>query len=862
MKVNVSIGDYFSKENPADCIKTLKYSLAKRWQEVEILELAALVGEKRYAMMPGHIIGGISYLNCKEMQLFVLEFPSSVKFCNIKERCDKYEIPITFAYQSYDFAGSEEQFNVVFAYESIIKTPFIINVILNMLYKIFPESNYKSICMNSIFQGGNKLIYLKENACFTFMHLFYPFFDSLNKGGSLQRNLYRFCKKQKILMINNRPAMGPIGLLPSFLAENIDPASIHIEGESKNSAIFIVENKESNYSINHKERTKRLGIEDKCICQLLNDFNGGQVFEDKALLAILTNLLYISGGQKHFLNVMDTFYNCNTSSKWKENISYLKGYLPHNCSENFCPYYCCCENRGTIISTLGMDKKIVKDEEIFYSLEEAADSLKKNLNQAHDSKADGIHLIKAQTAIGKTTAYINLIREYPTEKFLIAVPTNALKKQVLADLVIAGISQKEIFMTLSIYDTPFIDKETLNQISEAHKVGIHDKKNSVLSELYEEIKDDPNKKAVAAEYKNLIDGIKAIDDERIVVTTHSYFLQMPYIFLKKYTTIVDEDILQLQIFNETKSISLNCLNGLKKNNVSGYAVIATEMLNTKENEYRKINSSVTGSFFTEKELCELDYFEKNDNINDLIYAGAFVKIRDRESGEMVVKYFCPRKFYPMKYIILSATLNKEIYKKYFYGSMDVYLYPEKKAAYMGNLKQYTYHSLGRRDLSNKRQVFSYVKKMAHKEDLEIITFKEGKILRDVSGMNSKGLHFGNTTGINALSGKDIGIVGTPFKVEESYKIVACYLGADVNKKIDEFPRVQRVNYKNYNFLIMTYSEPLLREVQLYSLESELEQCIGRARLLRRDCTVYLLSSFPCEQAELQIHDYLLDAETI
>lgn len=30
----------------------------------------------------------------------------------------------------------------------------------------------------------------------------------------------------------------------------------------------------------------------------------------------------------------------------------------------------------------------------------------------------------------------------------------------------------------------------------------------------------------------------------------------------------------------------------------------------------------------------------------------------------------------------------------------------------------------------------------------------------------------------------------------------------------------------------------------------------RARLLRQDCTVYLFSVFPCEQAEIFVQDYL------
>lgn len=73
---------------------------------------------------------------------------------------------------------------------------------------------------------------------------------------------------------------------------------------------------------------------------------------------------------------------------------------------------------------------------------------------------------------------------------------------------------------------------------------------------------------------------------------------------------------------------------------------------------------------------------------------------------------------------------------------------------------------------------------------------------------------------------------------------------------DKTPRPRRVDYNGYNFLITTYEDALLREIQLHSLESELEQAIGRARLLRYDCTVWLFCGFPCEQAELHMENYL------
>ena len=57
-------------------------------------------------------------------------------------------------------------------------------------------------------------------------------------------------------------------------------------------------------------------------------------------------------------------------------------------------------------------------------------------------------------------------------------------------------------------------------------------------------------------------------------------------------------------------------------------------------------------------------------------------------------------------------------------------------------------------------------------------------------------------------------------------------------------------------MLTAYHDSILQEIQLYSLESELEQCVGRARLLRKNCTVYVFSAFPCEQAEIITGDYL------
>lgn len=61
--------------------------------------------------------------------------------------------------------------------------------------------------------------------------------------------------------------------------------------------------------------------------------------------------------------------------------------------------------------------------------------------------------------------------------------------------------------------------------------------------------------------------------------------------------------------------------------------------------------------------------------------------------------------------------------------------------------------------------------------------------------------------------------------------------------------------------MMTYTDKNLREIQLYMIGSEMEQCIGRSRLLRENAVVYVFSNFPCVQAEIIQTDYLEDVKT-
>ena len=860
MKVQVGVDHvgYNKKPNKYGIIDT-KIRVAKRWMSIEVSELAKMAS-CGYAFLPGHLLNGNKSGNCVGMQVFGLDFDNGISFIEIQKRCKQFNLPISFAYSTFNSSDKQERFRVIFVHETLIEDQFIIKLTVQMFHKIFPESDKSCTNMDRLFLGGKKLIYCDEFATFALVHLLSLFHKSIDVNNNYKRNLQNFCKKHSILMVNNRAAMGDGNVLSTF-DENDDfmeSAIIHIIGDSVKSSFFVIERGRVHQSNIRKEKRKQKKVDISSVnsgCHLLDDFMNGKILDHNERFLIISNLRHITGGETKFLGTLERYYRAETLEKWTNDLKYMCDYKPMRCSADVCPYFETCNQKGTIVDTITTDRKVHKTkEEIFYSLEDALKCLKDSLEMAYQSTEIGVHLIKAQTAIGKTTQYIDLIMRHPESRFLVALPTNILKKQVTEDLLRRGISEAELFMTLSVSDSMFFQDEW-EYIRVAHSRGLHNRKTLILKETLEKIKDNPEKKAMTEECIKLIEGIKAIKNERVVVTTHAALMQMSDEFLSQFTVIIDEDILQLAVFNQMYVVNIECLKRVVEQGIPGYSQIANIMLATKVNEYRRISSRNNLIPLTEEEMIELDC-GADDNINDILRAETFVKIKDSQADETVIKYFCPHKFTAQKYIILSATLNEKVYCNYFAGLLPVYTYETKQVAYRGKVKQYTYHSLGRRDLSRKMEVFNVAKKLASKPDLEIITFKESASIKGIRNMNTKELHFGNTTGINSLSGQNIGIVGTPYKTDDAYKLIACYIGANVNNRKDDKPRPRRVEYKGYSFYITTYSDEVLREVQLYALESELEQCVGRARLMRNDCIVYVFSAFPCEQAELHMENYL------
>ena len=130
----------------------------------------------------------------------------------------------------------------------------------------------------------------------------------------------------------------------------------------------------------------------------------------------------------------------------------------------------------------------------------------------------------------------------------------------------------------------------------------------------------------------------------------------------------------------------------------------------------------------------------------------------------------------------------------------------------------------------------------------MITFKENALKLGLSN-----LWFGNLAGVDYLKGENINVVGTHHCPEFVYKLLPLALGLDFghDAKMKYIPIMRN----GYQFHFMTFEDEVLREFHLWMVESELEQAVGRARLLRCDCTVNLFSNYPLSQAIMKDFGY-------
>lgn len=812
---------------------------------VEIEELAREVGENGKAFTPAFFSGSRRIENFISQQIFALDFDGGMTVDEFKERAASCQVFPAFLYATYNYAEENHRFRAVFVNDCEVNDARAASIIIGLLLEIFPEADRQCKDVSRLFFGGKGLLYINID---TKMDLF-------NLAVSVQtyakiKDPKNYARKMKKIADDHGIGWDGKTLQIYRIEKNSQNEEFVIDTDN---TIIVNVSDSSNYVIfqniplhqdsqRHKRainclRNKTLK-EIMDICPLFRDFYTSAEdipHEYKFLLA--TNLVHVDGGRELFFHGLK-----EGIEKWKIQWQYIveRSYYPMKCPKGNCPYaeICRCD---TLLEKL--EKKIhrIAPPEQYITLEEAWRQLTEFLEQCYRKRGTGIHLITAQTAMGKTTAYCDLVEKYnhtQNKKILIAVPTTKLQGEVAEQLKKRGV---DVLLTPSIkriLEWPVFG-ELRREIQRLYDTGYGYKVKGKIRTFIKGHKEELTDTEIWA-LDFYLNCKEKLDGTTCVVTTHKYFLALPEKILQQYEIIIDEDIL-MSIFKNTESISLKDLRyALSKGGVPARIRSRVEEI------ARMHDGSVGFTGIGKVNHGESDeIYEKELDLCSSLLGFLESSVYHIDSAGEKIDYFTAQPLPKVKMIIVSATLKLELYQDYC-CDIPVFYYEAGKVKYKGKLLQYTAYPVTRHYLEqvSYETMEKKAKAIAGNEEIDIITFKKYSAGKDI--------YFGKTEGFNQYQGKDIAVIGTPYSVPFIYQLIGTYLGYDKN---DHMCR-RKVVYNGYSFPLMAYGNQKMQELLFYFLQSDLEQAIGRARLLRYDCTVYLFSNFPCNQAEIIQKDYL------
>ncbi len=839
--VKVHLMDKKYTEKPEGKYGFISNVITKRITEIDIDALAEETSSGR-AFTPAVFHGGRNVENFVQEQVFALDFDGGITVEGFLSRAEKRQALPAFVYATYSHSEEMPRFRAVFVHDCLIEDRQAASIVLGMLHQIFPEADKNCMEVSRIYLGGKGLLYKNVDAEINLVDLAFHMQEwTLEKDPkNYARNIKRFGKANGIRVQDGVLMIHKAGD-EKWMEEARTDQKIFIGG-GQDSLCYVIETEDRANVQRERPQGKRnvRVIRDKTYqdiadaCPLFRDFYEMDLsHQQKFFLA--TNLIHIKGGRKLFFDGL-----VDHQEKWKIQWRYIKAYAyaPEHCDKADCPYEAECGAKS-LCHKLASRIQRVKKEEPYIDIDEAVGLLDAALKDALTQNDNGLYLIQAQTAIGKTTAYCNIARSWNGPKpLMIAVPTMDLQRQVEDDLRKCGVSpyltpnKRESLRALGLEDLA-------EEVGRLYEAGFEDKVNLHIREYKKKHQEDMDA-YTRKELEKLLQAHKKLDGGKCAVTTHAMLLSLSSETLKKYEIIVDEDIL-MTLFKNTGSVSFQELEALLESGT--LPPIATsriqEILGMEDGSvgYTGLNGLDCG--------CRDSLYNEgiffHSPVPKFIGSSTFYVDLQEERAH----YFYARDIPNVKLIIVSATMNEKLYENYCRGR-HIHFVDVPMARYQGKLIQYTAHSMSRSCIDNfgYDKVKEKVLQITQKPDINWITFRKF----DASG----GIYFGKTEGFNHYQGKDLAVLGTPHNVPFLYALIGKHLGYRAEDKMS----VSIAVHNGYSFPIMTFQDSDMRNLQFYFLESELEQAIGRARLLRRPCKVYLFSNFPCRQAELIQDDYM------
>lgn len=816
------------------------------------------VGSKGHVFCPSTFKEGLKSKDTFEQsQLLALHFDSKeTSFKEIKDRTEQYDLPILFAYDAFSI-GSRNKFSIVFLKDSPSSSLKEAEAMQNSLMMMFPEADKSCDDVSKVYNGGNKVLYFDDTTPAVSVDMLFMNMSLhlRNRYGATnyKRKIVEFSKTTGVAL--NERKLPEISIVENFtegIKENINdknsqnPIMIdygNSEKLSKLKYLIKFEDDEGKYSVssNQKKPSSHKAYPSDTLksisssCRLYQEFElGNKTLSQQELLGIATNLTQVESGETKFKDMISSnSYYCGEKEKydnWSYYFYYIKDKGPRPCI-SFCSYHATCPHGKDILSTskpkYHQIEKIANCNNHWVGLDEAWKDFKENFHSAVMSRDKIWHVIKCQTALGKTQAILELLRDTHL-RVLIAVPTNKLKREECERAKAMGV---DIIVSPSLHEL----KDDLPQNVWDDIENLYETGRSPMPRLNKAIAEDDLECAkLFKQYKRELDEFNNMDGHAI--TTHRRLTSMD---VSKFDlVIIDEDLIFSTVIPSKTTVPISKLKKLKKKLNTGDPLAAKIV---------KILKHIKKSeFFT---LSEIDYDRSYSGIKMTVNIPALCDAKyfcyrkpsnfENDLTEDCVSFINPIKFQEKtKYIMLSATADKDICE-YCFGEDNVKFYTSKEAKLTGTLFQYGGKPMSRSFMRDNPGIIGQIKKWSGLE--HTISFK--KLPNHYKG----DLHFGNCSGCDILKNENIDVIGTPHQPEWIYKLFSYSLGFGIDTKLK--PNTI-VTHNGYRFRFNTYDDKTLRDIQFYMIESELEQAVGRARLLRCECTVNLFSNFPLRQATI------------
>lgn len=246
--------------------------------------------------------------------------------------------------------------------------------------------------------------------------------------------------------------------------------------------------------------------------------------------------------------------------------------------------------------------------------------------------------------------------------------------------------------------------------------------------------------------------------------------------------------------------------------------------------------------YTFPDYIELEKFignctDINTNVLGFLNCKSFIKTVNAKTNEENINFIDSINIpSTKKVIIMSATADKRMYELMFGDRLEFINIGQTQP--LGKIIQYPERSYSRYQLKRNPELIKLAEEITNGR--AAITYKVLK-----NQLPNVVATFGATQGIDTLNGMDLAIIGTPHVHPTVYMLMADALGLIIKPEDYRLMSYQKVQYNGFEFRFETFSQNEdLQHIQFYLIQSELEQAIGRARLLRNNCEVLVLSNFP------------------